>query len=394
MSLKSWIVNKLNPAQAYIALESGSAADSEPKYYSFIQSYNQVESVRRGVDMIVNGAASFDFDIADKLSGIVPVVNNTRKAKVFNLLNHQPNEFQDIDKFRRLLYQDLLIEGNCFIYYDGVSLYHLPAENVTINADTKTYIKDYVYSSGTVFKPQEIIHIADNSSDTIFRGTSRLRAVSNTLKTRANMTKFQENFFQNGAIPGLVLKTPNILGDKIKSRLIQSWQQEYSPNRGGKRPMILDGGLTVDKLSDVNFKELDFEESIKTKDRDILAALGVPPILLEGGNNANIAPNLRLFYLETVLPLVRSVNSGFERYFGYNIEPETSKVSALQPDMRDEAAYFTTLVNGGVLTPNEGRDALRYPPVDNGDTLRIPANIAGSAADPSQGGRPQGGTDE
>jgi len=143
----------------------------------------------------------------------------------------------------------------------------------------------------------------------------------------------------------------------------------------------------------VSFKELDFEASIRAKDHDILTALGVPPILLAGGNNANIAPNLRLFYLETVLPLVRLVNSGFERFFGYDLEPETSKVSALQPDMRDEAAYISTLVNGGILTPNEARAALRYPSLADGDAIRIPANIAGSAADPAQGGRPQGGSD-
>lgn len=393
MSLKSWIVSKLNPAQTYIASDAGGGAQSEPKYYSFIKSYDEVEAVRRGVDMIVNGAASFDYDVQDKISGVVPVVSNVRKTRVQTLLNYQPNEFQDISKFRRLLYHDLILEGNCFIYYDGSHLYHLPAENVTINADPKTYIRDYTYSSGTVFKPSEIIHVSDNSSETIFRGASRLKSVAATLKTRAEMTKFQENFFKNNAVPGLVLQTPNILGEKVKARLIQSWQQEYNPSRGGRRPLVLDGGLTVDKLSAVSFKELDFEASIRAKDHDILTALGVPPILLAGGNNANIAPNLRLFYLETVLPLVRLVNSGFERFFGYDLEPETSKVSALQPDMRDEAAYISTLVNGGILTPNEARAALRYPSLADGDAIRIPANIAGSAADPAQGGRPQGGSD-
>ena len=59
---------------------------------------------------------------------------------------------------------------------------------------------------------------------------------------------------------------------------------------------------------------MDFENSISNKDVELLIALGVPPILLAGGNNANIAPNLRLLYLETILPLVRSVNLAFERY--------------------------------------------------------------------------------
>lgn len=392
MKIKEWILTKLNPAQPSISGDSGGGADGEAKYYTFIEAYDSIESVRRGVDLIVNGAASFDFSVTDKINGLTSVVQGVRKNKVQNLLNYQSNPYQDIDKFRRLIYSDIILEGNAFIYWDGAYIYHLPAQNVKVISDTKTYVKQYEYSSGTIFKPDEIIHISDNSSTTIYRGSTRLKAIADTIKARQNMVTFQTNFFKNGAVPGLVLKSPNVLGDKVKTRLIDSWIREYNPSRGGKRPLVLDGGLDIANLSDVNFRELDFEESIRTKDREILGALGVPPVLLDGGNNANIAPNLRLFYLETVLPMVRQVNSAFERFFGYNLEPEASKVSALQPDMRDAAAYYTTLVNGGVISPNEARAELRYEPKEGSDDLRIPANIAGSASDPSQGGRPQGGS--
>ncbi|NBT06312.1 MAG: phage portal protein, partial [Betaproteobacteria bacterium] len=71
------------------------------------------------------------------------------------------------------------------------------------------------------------------------------------------------------------------------------------------------------------------------------------------------------------------------------MEAITSNVSALQPDLDQIAKYHSTLVNGGIITPNEARKELRYDPKPDSDTLRIPANIAGSAADPSQGGRPK-----
>ncbi len=385
-------MEKLNPAQASIAMDN-SETGSDPKYYTYLEAYNAIEPVRRGVDLIVNGAASFGFDITDKLP-IAPVVVGIRKTKVHGLINYQPNLYQDIDKFKRLVYTDLVLEGNVFLYWDGAYLYHLPAVSVSIVADPKTFVKEYLYNNTTKFKPEEIIHISDNSSDSIYRGSSRLKAIQSTLQARQSMTKFQQNFFNNGAVPGLVLKSPNTLGDKVKQRLIDSWLREYNPTRGGRRPLILDGGLDIANLADVSFKELDFESSIIEKDKAILTALGVPSILLDGGNNANIAPNLRMFYLETVLPLVRQVNAALERFFGYNIEPEASKVSALQPDMRESAAYFTTLVNGGVLSPNEARVELRYAPIEGHDELRIPANIAGSASDPSQGGKPQGGSKE
>jgi hypothetical protein len=119
-----------------------------------------------------------------------------------------------------------------------------------------------------------------------------------------------------------------------------------------------------------------------------MQAVGVPPILLQGGNNANISPNLRLFYLETVMPMNRKFISAVERYFGYDIEAITSSVSALQPELKDIAQYHSTLVNAGIITPNEARTELRYAAITGNDDLRIPANIAGSAANPSTGGRP------
>ena len=86
--------------------------------------------------------------------------------------------------------------------------------------------------------------------------------------------------------------------------MMVSWQNRYRPDTGGRRPLILDGGLELDKISNVNFKELDFQTAIHENEKIILKAIGVPPILLDSGNNANIRPNMRLYYLETVYCLL------------------------------------------------------------------------------------------
>jgi HK97 family phage portal protein len=203
------------------------------------------------------------------------------------------------------------------------------------------------------------------------------------------MQNFQDQFFDNGAVAGIVLTTDNTLSQIAKDKTIATWANRYSPKNGAKRPMILDSGLKPNPLSNATFQEMDFDTSIKTHDAKVLKALGVPPILLDGGNNANISPNLRLFYLETIIPIITKYTSAMERFFGYDVAPITSSVSALQPELKEVAAYHSTLVNGGILTPNEARVELRYAKAAGGDELRIPANIAGSAADPSTGGAPK-----
>ena len=383
--------DKINPSQFLIGREEGFNITSRENVTNYRDAYEKLEVVNRAVNSVVDDVADIPVDVGGKITGMTPVYKNVRKATVKRLLNVEPNPFQDVNSFRRNLIIDLLIDGNIFIYYDGAysSLYHLPAENVEIETDDKTYIKKYTYQGQVDYSPDEIIHVKENSFNSIYRGVPRLKPAYRTMLLLNSMRNFQDNFFKNGAVPGLVLKSPNTLSEKIKERMLAAWRARYNPSTGGRRPLILDGGLEIDNLTEVNFKDLDFQQAISSNEKIILQAIGVPPILLDSGNNANIRPNHRLYYLETVLPIVRKINFAFERFFGFDLEEDISGVPALQPELKDQAAYYSTLVNTGVIAPNEAREAMRMEPLEGHDDLRVPANIAGSAANPSEGGRPE-----
>lgn len=378
-------VEKLNPAQDRIAYQEGLYIGSTQKI-SYQQAFQHLEVVNRTVSMLVSACCSLDYDVKDKLPD--GVVVGVRQKTLHNLLNFKPNPYQSVQEFRQAIFQDLVIEGNVFVYYDGTFMYHLPAQNVQILTDTKTFIRGYRYMGTIDFEEKDVFHFRDLHSQSIYRGSSRLESAQRSIDILYAMQDFQEKFFDNGALFGLVLTSENTLSQVAKEKTIATWVQKYSAKNGGKRPIILDSGLKPAQLGQGTFKDLDFDESIKTHSERIAVAVGVPPILLNGGNNANINPNLRLFYLETVLPVVRRFVSSLERYFGYDIEAITSSVSALQPELKDVAAYHATLVNAGILSPNEARKELRYDPKSGHDDLRVPANIAGSAADPSKGGKP------
>lgn len=383
---KTWF-QKENPAQEQIAMNEGGyiTTDSSPTY---AQAFDKLESVNRGVNMIVNACASLDYDVKD-----VQTSGNAIRAKTLNkLLNIRPNPYQSKQEFRTNIFTDFILEGNAFIYYDGAFFYHLPASMMVIEPDPKTFIKQYTYNNITNFEPSEIAHFKDISSSSIYRGTSRLEAARRNIDILYKMQDFQANFFDNGAVFSLAIVTDNTLSQIAKEKTLLNWKKNHNTKTGGKNPVILDSGLKpVPLAGSASFREMDFDVSIKTNNVRILETLGVPPVLLDGGNQANISPNLRLFYLETVLPIVRKYVSAMEFLTGYDIQEVTSNVSALQPDMKDIAMYHTTLVNGGVITPNEARLELRFPKDTDpeSDKLRVPANIAGSAADPSKGGAPK-----
>ena len=388
--------DKLNPAQYTIARDEGLSVDSRENKLHYRNAYENLEVVNRAVNMIVDDVAEIPFTVAEKVRGVNPVAKDVRRTRVDILLNKEPNPFQDISSFRRNLFTDYILDGNIFIYYDGVHLYHLPASKMTIHASSKTYIDHYSFDGEEQkFSVNEIIHIKENSFYSIYRGVSRLKPALRTMLLMRNMRDFQDNFFKNGAVPGLVIKSPNTLSEKNKERMIQSWTARYKPDAGGKRPLVLDGGIEVDELSKINFKELDFQQAITENEKIILKALGVPPILMDSGNNANIRPNLRMYYLETILPIVKKMNKAYSRFFGFDIGEDITDIPALQPELRDQATFYTSLVNAGIITPNEARVAMNFDELPDADEIRIPQNIAGSAVDPSQGGRPtENGDDE
>ena len=165
---------KLNPAQPMISREEGMAITTRENSTNYRNAYEQQEVVNRGVNMIVDDTAEIPIDVGEKIVGISPVVKNIRRSKVNTLLNIEPNPFQDISSFKRNLIIDLLIDGNIFVYFDGQGLYQLPAENVEIETHETQYVTQYIYDGQVEYSPKEIIHIKDNSFNSIYRGVPRL----------------------------------------------------------------------------------------------------------------------------------------------------------------------------------------------------------------------------
>ena len=391
---------KLNPAQPSIAsLEPYASPETIVDYE---QAYRDIEVIHRSVEMIINACIE------------IPLIveGGSPAKKVNKILNIRPNPFEDRVRLFRRAFLDFIFDGNAFFYYDGNDLYMLPANDVEVVPDERTFVSHYNYlvtnqqssdifgfnrgaqskkQESIQFAPNEIIHVMAENDLSIFRGTSKIKPCLKLIELYHYMIKFQRQFFKNNAVPGFVLTTDSILSQRVKQRLLEAWRSTYTTIFDGARnPAILDGGLKIDEFSTKSFEQLDFENSIERIQQDMAKALGVPYVLLKSGNNANIDANQKLFYLHTVVPMLTQFCSAFSHFFnsGISIRPDRLKVPALQPDNRTQAIYYSTLINTGNITPNEAREGLRFPKLENNDTIRVPQNITGSATDATQGGRP------
>ena len=396
---RKWIAEKLNPAQPSLAAAEPYA--SPETILDFEQSYREVDVVNRSIEMIINGLIE------------IPLIVEGGGAvkKIDKLLNRYPNPFEDRVKLFRRAFLDYMLDGNAFFYYDRTNLYVLPANDVEIIPDEKTFISHYNFlirniqqsntygygrqttrqESSLEFGTDEIIHVKSDNEDSIYRGSPKLKSIRRLIELYYYLINFQRQFFKNNGVPGLVLQTDAVLSPKVKERALETWRQSYSTLYGGARnPAILDGGLKISPYGQVKFSELDFEESVERIQQDIAKALGVPYVLLKSGNNANIAANQVLFYNHTIMPILEQFCSAFSHFFNSDviIRPDRAAVAALRADEKTQALYYSTLVNTGIITPNEARAGLRFSHREDCGEIRIPQNITGSAVNPSLGGRP------
>lgn len=388
--ISEMIVEKLNPGQRTIADDQGEQPTTQLNLPTIENSYELIEMVSRIVNMTVDNMAMIDFEIGSTL-GFTGVRPGVKGSTLHRLLNDRPNPYMDVNTFRRLTYMDFLIDGNSFWYFDGASLYHLPARMITIVPDDKGFVNHYLFDNDREFRPNEIIHIQDNSVTSVYRGTSRITSCLETLFSRKIMKDFQDNYFKSGTAMGLVVETEQVLNKKLKERREKEWVAKYNPRSGNGKPLILDGGMKAKTLTNSNFREMAFNDSIDRAELKVALALGVPEVLIEGGNNANIRPNLELWFNVTLIPILRHYESALEYFYGTDVEITTFRVPALFPDKKAESDRVIQLKNNGIISGNEAREALRLAKSDDPEMDRIiqPQNIAGSAAGEPGGGRPE-----
>lgn len=348
--------------------------------------------------MLVDSCAGIDYDVKEALSPEVSYGFGMRQKTLRNRLNVRPNPYMDISTFRRLLFLDLFMEGYAAIYYDAssYSLYHMAASQLTVVLDDKKYINHFTYGGDSrQYRPDEIIFIKDNAywtSSISSTGFSRVSSALETIKKLNKVRKFKENFYDNGAVLGLIIETESLLSKKRKMQYEEDVAINHNPRTGKSNVLVLDGGFKAKSVANTNFKDLGVIEEISEYKESISTALGVPPVLFSSGNNANIKPNVELFYNMTVMPTVKKVEKALEFFFNYDIKVDTSDVAALAPDRDAQSKWITSLVNNGLITGDEGREELRRPPIGTPDmtNIRIPQNIAGSGTGVTgqEGGKP------
>jgi HK97 family phage portal protein len=208
---------------------------------------------------------------------------------------------------------------------------------------------------------------------------------------------------QNGAKPSGMFVTDQVVPDgkykEIAARLKEAWNnmtgsKNSDPSKPGQG-MLLDQGMKYQKLEMLTLQDADAAALKLQTMRRICGLFGVPPSMIgiHDGKFNNSQTALDEFYKTTMYPTIVNIQQKLTQHLleGYpSLSVEFDTKDFLKGAPLDQMNFATAGVKGGIMTPNEARNYMNLPSVEDGDELVKDAKpaepVPGSSAQDTGGG--------
>lgn len=354
----------------------------------------QVATVFSCCRVIGNGMAQVPFKLMQEVRGRrVPA----KWHKLYRMLSLKPNDWQTSFEFRQMLAWHIELCGQAFVFKNlsvtGKILELIPFApgQVVVRRDAQTLEIFYdVYGTDGTFRTftrKHIWHLRGPTLDGI-EGLDVIKlareAIGLALATEETAAQLHKNGIRNSGI----YSVEGTLDKKQHDDLTAWVVKQFAGAQNAGRPMILDRNA---KFLNTSMSSVDAQanETRKLQIEQICSFFGVLPIKVgfsdktatfasaEEMNRAHredcLAPRWEAFEQSAVINLLSEAEIDEGYYTNFTEE------GMLRGSAKDTKDIILGYVNGGILTPNEGRGLLDRNPDDDpaSNLLRIPANIVG-----------------
>jgi HK97 family phage portal protein len=233
--------------------------------------------------------------------------------------------------------------------------------------------------TSTVYTQDAIMHVRGMSDDGV-NGMSMIELARDAIGLARACEIHGATFFGNGARPGVILSTDQMLSPEAAENTRNQWERAHRGPDRSNRTAVLQGGLKVNELGGNN-QESQFLEARRFQVEEVCRVFGVPPHLvgdLTRSSFSNIEQQSLDYLQNGLMPWLRRIESAIARDLlegddEYFAEFDTRGV--LRADAAGRAAYYNTLWNLGVASVNEIRSWENMNPVEGGDTRFVQLNM-------------------
>jgi hypothetical protein len=335
---------------------------------AYREGMQKVTWVYRCVDAIAGNQARLPVFLRDDNSPEGKIISNNSASEVLNLLNSKANIGENSFVFRyRLSSQLLMSTRGVFIEKirgrggDIVGVHLLPPEYTAPIPDPKTFVAGFEVlmpdGSKKILRPDDVVWIRRPHPLDPYRSLTPMEAAGVAIEIENLAKLYNRNFLLNDGRPGGILNVRGEIDDDDKEELKHRFRGNI--NRSGAVTVLSsdDGVDFIDTGS--NPRDAAYTEMRNITKEEILSAFGVPETAIgnaAGRTFSNAAEELRVFWMETMLPHLHTLARGLDELDDkYYIDFNTDEVPILVLYKQERERYLMNEFRTGLISGNEYR---------------------------------------
>jgi len=288
------------------------------------------------------------------------------------LLSEEPNEWQDDFEFREQIGLHLALAGNAFVFVNrsasGRIIELLPYEPgaVTVMRNTDLSLSYRLTLGGgqqVAIPPANMWHIRGPSWNG-YLGLDAVKLARNVIGLALATEEFGSALFANGARPGGLLTTEQVLNPETAAQVKAAWAAAQGGSGNAMKTALLSGGLKYTALSQTA-DEAQFIETKREATIEICRAMRVNPIMIMHNDNQAGYASVEQRYIahdrDTLMPWVTRFEKSAKKHLftmrerrdGHYIKLNIDSI--LRATAKERAEVLAIYLQNGVISRNEAR---------------------------------------
>jgi HK97 family phage portal protein len=354
---------------------------------------NQLESLRVGttyacIRLIADSISTLPVDTFLRSEG---VRTPYRPRPIW--LDEPESGVTRVEHFQQVLVS-LLLDGNAFIRVlrdaQGVAgLAVLNPQHVEMARDPRTNRPVFILNSDKTYTQDEIIHITELRLPGELRGRSRIELVKEAMGLSKALETFASRFFGSGSTTSGIIEFPGNLTREQAQDLAFGFEQGHKGVRRSHKVGVLSGGASFKKTG-VDNDAAQFIDARRFQVEEIARVFRCPPSMIQviergAMSYASVEQNGIQFVQHTLRPYIVKLEDAYNKllpgaaFLRFNVE------GLLRGDSQSRYAAHSAGLQAGFLSISDVRTMEDLPPIEGGDTYRVPlANVDLNAANLSE----------
>lgn len=313
---------------------------------------------------------------------------------LYNLLRNRPNPYMTASTFWASVEMNRNHYGNAYVYIaankKGIkNLWILPSNQVQIWVDdggifTKDKAIWYVYTDNKTgiqykFHHEEVLHFKTSVSFDGLSGLSVQKMLSIPIENAQRNQSYLNNYYKNGLMGKAIVYYTGDLSTTGARKMASKVEEFASGTDNAGKIVPLPIGFQLQPLN-ISMADAQFLEISKYTALQIAGAFGIKPAMINNydkGNYANVETQQRDFYVNTLLAILKAYEeeisfkllSDKELTDGYRFKFNVNGI--LRADFATQMTGLAQGVNNGIYTPNEAREMLDLPSLDDANNLIV-----------------------